>query len=154
MGLRWFLYYFFVAFAVTLDGLIIVAVVGIFATYSINPILYVDVLVSHIIYFFFFKVFEETTAMFGRRSRLNSRKRLVLFVTTKSDSYPETLQSEIKNLEDSGVDITVVAIGNKVDTTELEIIAPKDGILIVDPSGSPKTAAPEVIEHVIKGNWH
>ena len=89
--------------------------------------------------------------MFQRKSRENSRKRLILFVTTKSDSSPEVLQRAFKTLVDAGVDVTLVALGNNVDTTELEAIAPKHKISVVDPSGSPDTPATGITDQVIKG---
>ena len=97
------------------------------------------------------KVLQEAAVMFERRSRENSRKRLIVFVTTKSDSSPEVLQRAFKTLVDAGVDVTLVALGNNVDNTELETIAPKHKIYLVDSSGSPDTPATGITDQVIKG---
>ena len=89
--------------------------------------------------------------MFEEGSRNDVRKRLILFVTTKSNSRPQDIQDAVKSLTDAGVDVTVVAIGNNAATTELETVTQKHKILLVDPSDSAQTSAPSIIEKVIKG---
>ena len=88
--------------------------------------------------------------MFDEESRNGVRKRLVLFVTTRSDSSPQDIQAAVKRLTDAGVGVTVVAIGNNAATLELETVTQKNKILLVDPSDPAQTSASSIIEIVIK----
>ena len=89
--------------------------------------------------------------MFTEGSRNGARKRLILFVTTKSNSRPQDIQAAVRSLTGAGVDVTVVAIGNNAAISELETVTQRDKILIVDPSDPPQTSAPSIAEKVIKG---
>ena len=89
--------------------------------------------------------------MFNEGSRKNVRKRLILFVTTKSNSSPQDIQDAVKRLTDAGVDVTVVAVGSNAAISELQTVTEKSKILIVDPSDSSDKSAPDVTETVIKG---
>ena len=89
--------------------------------------------------------------MFNEGSRKGARKRLILFVTTQSNSRPQDIQDAVKSLTDAAVDVTVVAIGNNAATSELETVTQRDKILVVDPSDSAQTSAPSIIQIVIKG---
>ena len=76
--------------------------------------------------------------MFSHRPRPKSRNHLVLFVTTTPRSSPDHVKSAIKKLNNAGAALTVLALGNNIDLTELEKAVPKESIIVVDPNGPPK----------------
>jgi ABC-type branched-subunit amino acid transport system substrate-binding protein len=97
-----------------------------------------------------YQVLNKASVMFDEESRNGVHKRLVLFVTTRSDSSPQEIQAAVKRLTDAGVGVTVVAIGNNAATLELETVTQKEKILLVDPSDPAQTSASSIIEIVIK----
>lgn len=69
---------------------------------------------------------EQAKRMFGAGSnRPNARDVLVLFIDKKSSNSPGEIIRAARPLEEDGVKVIPVAIGNEVDMNELEHVTPE-----------------------------
>ena len=98
-------------------------------------------------------VLEKSKEVFeGSGLRPNATKTLIIITDKKSSSDANELPGLVKQMEDKKVRIISVAIGNEVDTNELEKVSTSnDDVIKTDIAVNPKTLAKQILDRAKKG---
>ena len=94
------------------------------------------------------KTLDEARKLFeDAASRENATKVLVVMMDNKSGSEPEDVKEKGKALEEAGIRVIAVAVGNQADVMELNNTASHEGdVITTDKTGDPDKTAKEIME--------
>ena len=94
------------------------------------------------------KALDEARKLFeDAASRENATKILVVMMDNKSGSEPEDVKEKGKALEEAGIRVIAVAVGNQADVMELNNTTPHEGdVITTDKTGDPDKTAKEIME--------
>lgn len=98
-------------------------------------------------------VLEKSVEIFeGSGLRRNATKTLIIMTDKKSSSNPSDLPGLVKQMIDNKVRVISVAIGNEVDTNELEMVSTSNNDVVKsDTAVSPTTLAKQILDRAKKG---
>ena len=74
---------------------------------------------------------------------------LVVFVDKKSNSKKDDVKASSRLLEDDGVRVVIVGVGNEVDKPEVDVVSPTS--ILTNTTDNPDTVAKEIIIIIDKG---
>lgn len=78
--------------------------------------------------------------LFDNSVNSNPRKVLVLFVNDRSDVEPSTLKQLVQRLTRKGIELRIIAIGKRVDDSQIDVLTDGSDDVIVPVSGTERPA--------------
>lgn len=84
-------------------------------------------------------------------ARPNAKKVLVIITDDKSDSKPWVIMAGGRELEEEGIEVVAVGIGNEVDRKQLKTTTPhKDNVITVDKDDNTEDIANKIVAIIIR----
>ena len=94
---------------------------------------------------------EKVKMLFEKEGRPRARKIIVIFSDGKLPSSVENIVASKKPLEDKGIKIISVTVGDNVDEDKLNALASKNETIRHDDERKPKDTADKIKEDIVKG---